>query len=118
MSAKTKAAEGLQTKWNTNRRYTANGQPMVAQLRDDGSVLFADQARMIWGVLTDGAPDYSTYPVQNVRRVTLYTPFYAEGDAALTLAEHERELREVVMHAYDHGHFASDDAARVLYFSE
>lgn len=35
--------------FNTGRKYTAQGQRIVAVLHEDGVVSFNDHARMIWG---------------------------------------------------------------------
>lgn len=45
--------------FNTGRKYTASGQPIVATLHDDGVVTFMDHARCIDGEFP--MPEFSTF---------------------------------------------------------
>ncbi len=67
----------MRAQWNTGRQYTANGQRIVAEVREDG-IFFNDIDRMLWGKITTG------YEIHT-----------------------ERDLKTVVMGCYDNGRWKS-----------
>ena len=74
----------VEARWNTNRCYTLEGQILQARLEPDGSVLFADLSRQVYGRIPAGK--YAMPP---------YTPFM---------------LRMHVMNNYDKGNYTIDRA--------
>lgn len=71
----------METKFNTGRKYQADGQWIRAKLMDDGFILFADDSRGIAGRIPP-----RKFPVDS-----------------------ERELQRVTLSAYDHNDYRLDD---------
>lgn len=44
--------------FNTGRQYTTEGQIITAAVQEDGSILFNDHSRGIWGKLAHNEEDY------------------------------------------------------------
>lgn len=68
----------MQHAWNTHYHYTKHGQRIAAELREDGSVVFADIDRGIYGIIVEP----SLFPILK-----------------------ESDLRDHVMYFYTHRHY-------------
>ena len=44
--------------WNTRRQYTTEGQIITAVVQEDGSIIFNDHSRGIWGKLAHNEDDF------------------------------------------------------------
>lgn len=73
--------------FNTGRQYTAEGQIITAAVQEDGSIIFNDHSRGIWGKLAHNEDD---------------------------LKKSWRSLQQFVLWSYDQGGYEWSDAASQL----